>query len=67
MKHPMMLDMQAMSGQKHSLGLPQEIIDEMMPQTAEREHIQQNGLTGARWTKRKSRSKIAKQSRKRNR
>jgi hypothetical protein len=67
MKRPMMLDMQDISGPKHLLGLPQEIIAEMMPQTTEREYIMPNGLTGAQWNKRKSRSKIAKQSRKRNR
>ena len=67
MKRPMMLDMQIMSGPKHSSGLPQEIIAEMMPQTTEREYVLHNGFTGEKWNKRKSRSKIAKQSQKRNR
>ena len=67
MKHPMMLDMQVISGPKYSSGLPQNIFAKMMPQTTEREYIQHQGLIGAKWTKRKSRSKIAKQSKKQNR
>ncbi|WP_158408557.1 hypothetical protein [Desulfosporosinus fructosivorans] len=54
MKHPMMLDMQLISGPKAEVS---EYNDPVL----------YRGLTGSKWTKRKSRSKIAKASKKRNR
>jgi len=52
MKHPMMMDMQAISGEK---------------QTEYNDPVMYRGLTGTKYAKRKSRSKIAKESKKRNR
>lgn len=59
-------EMHYLADPMRSPGLPSEIQELMAPEP-NRDQIKHNGLTGEQYAKRKSRSKIAKQSQKRNR